>query len=85
LVHTKCWSKDEVHGDVGGYVMMAIKLQTWKRRKRKNKMAQGKGIIDRSILFCHSRHQVSVSLFRIDSRTIKRGETHREMWLSKCH
>ena len=55
--------------------MMVIKLQTWKRRKRKTKLTQGKGIFDRSILFCHSRHQVGVSEFRIDSRTIKRGES----------
>jgi hypothetical protein len=54
-------------------------------KEEKNKMAQGEGIFDRSILFCHSRHQMGVSGFRIDSRTIKRGETLREMWLSKCH
>jgi hypothetical protein len=29
--------QDEVHGDVGGHVMMVIKLWTSKRRKR-NKM-----------------------------------------------
>ena len=45
------------------------------KKKEKNKMAQGKDIFDRSILFCHSRHQVGVSRFRIDSRTIKRGES----------
>jgi hypothetical protein len=28
--------QDEIHGNVGGHVMMAIKLQTSKRRKRKN-------------------------------------------------
>ena len=28
---------------------------------------------------------VCVITFRIDSRTIKRGETRREMRLSKCH
>ena len=67
--------QDEVHGDVGGHVMMVIKLQTWKRRKRKTKWAQGKVIIDRAILFCHSRHQVGVSGFRIDSCTIKRRES----------
>jgi hypothetical protein len=40
---------------------------------RKTKWAQGKGIFDRAILFCHSRHQVSVSGFRIDIRIIKGG------------
>ena len=59
--------------------MMVIKLWTWKKRKRKIKWAQGKGIIDRDILFCHSRHLVGVSGFRIDSRTIKRGES----WLKR--
>jgi hypothetical protein len=55
------------------------------KEERKNKKAQGKGIIDRSLLFWHSRHQVGVSVFRIDSRTIKRGETRHEIRLSKCH
>ena len=83
------WSKPsdgaiEVHGDGVGHVMM-IKLWTSKRRKRKIKWAQGKGICDRAILFWWSRHVVTVITFRIDSRTIKRGETHCEMRLSKCH
>ena len=60
-------------------------LKLGEKKKEKNKMAQGKGIFDRSILFFHSRHQVGVSGFRIDSCTIKRGKTHCEMWLSKCH
>ena len=76
--------QDEVHGGDDGHVMKVIKLYTWKRRK-KNKKAQVKGIIDRSLLFWHSRYLVDVSVFRIDNRTIKRGETHREMRLSKCH
>ena len=67
--------QDEVHEGDDGHVMMVIKLQTWKIRKRKTKLAQGKCIFDRSILFCHSRHQVGVSGFRIDSHTIKRGES----------
>ena len=68
--------QDEVHSDGDGHVMMMIKLQTWKRRKRKTKWAQDKGVFDRDILFCHSRHQVGVSGFRIDSHTIKMGEIH---------
>jgi hypothetical protein len=59
--------------------MVMIKCSSLEKKKQKNKMALGKGIFDRSILFCHLRHQVSVSGFRIDSHTIKRGETHREM------
>ena len=43
------------------------------KKKEKNKKAQGKGIFDRSFLFWHLRHQVGVSVFRIDSRTIKRS------------
>ena len=65
--------------------MVMINAQSLEKKKEKNKKAQGKGILDMSFLFCHSRHQVGVSTFRIDSRTIKRGETHREMRLSKCH
>jgi hypothetical protein len=65
--------------------MIVIKIQTWKQRKRKTKWAQGKGIFDRATLFCYSRHQVGVSEFRIDSRTIKRGETCCEMRLLKCN
>ena len=55
--------------------MVMIKCSSLEKKKEKNKMAQGKGIFDRSILFCHSRHQVGVSGFRIERRTIKRGKT----------
>ena len=65
---------DDGHGDGDGLSEDQV-LQTWKRRKRKIKWAQDKGIFDRAILFCHSRHQVGVSGFRIDRRTMKRGET----------
>ena len=57
--------------------MVMIKCSSLEKKKEKNKKAQGKGIFDRSFLFWHSRHQVGVSVFRIDSHTIKRGETHR--------
>jgi hypothetical protein len=43
--------QDEVHEGGDGHVMMMIKLRTGKRRKRKIKWAQGKGIFDRAILF----------------------------------
>ena len=65
--------------------MVMIKCSGLENKKEKNKKAQGKGIFDRSFLFWHSRHQEGVSVFRIDSRTIKRGETHHEIRLSKCH
>ena len=52
MVQGKVLEKDEVHGVGDGHVMMMmIKLQTWKTRKRKTKWAQGKGIFDREILF----------------------------------
>ena len=50
VVQVQVVEQDEVHGDEGGQVMM-IKALTWKRRKRKTKLAQGKGIIDKAILF----------------------------------
>ena len=65
--------------------MVMIKCFGLEKKKEKNKKAQGKGIFDRSFLFWHSRHQAGVSVFRIDSHTIKRGETRIEMQLSKCH
>ena len=48
------------------------------KEEREKQKAQGKGINSRS-------HFVSVITFRLDSRTIKRGETRIEMRLSKCH
>ena len=65
-------------------VMVMIKCSGLEKKKEK-KEVQGKGIIDRSFCFWHSRHQVGVSVFRIDSHTIKRGETRCEMRISKCH
>ena len=53
--------------------MMVIKLRTWKRRKRRTKWTQGKGIFDRAILFGDQDTIESVIIFRIDGHTIKRG------------
>ena len=63
---------DDGHGDGDGLIEDQV-LHIWKRRKRKIKWAQGKGIFDRAILFCHLRHQVGGCGFGIDSLTIKRG------------
>jgi lysophospholipid acyltransferase (LPLAT)-like uncharacterized protein len=52
--------------------LMMIKCSSLENKKEKNKKAQDKGIFNKSFLFWHSRHQVSVTIFRIDSRTIKR-------------
>jgi hypothetical protein len=65
--------------------MEMIKCSGLEKKKEKNKKVQGKGIFDGSFLFWHSRRQVGVSVLRIDSRTIKRGETRSKMWLSKCN
>jgi hypothetical protein len=64
--------------------MVMIKCSGLKKKKEKQK-AQGKGDINRSFLVWRSRHLASVTTFRIDSCTIKRGETRREMRLSKCY
>ena len=65
--------------------MVMIKVLRFGKEEREKQKAQGKGIIDRSFCFWLSRHLVSVITFRIDSRTIKRGESHIEMRLSKRH
>ena len=65
--------------------MVMIKCSKLGKEEREKRKAQGKGILDRSFLFWHSRHQVGVSVFRIYSDTIKRGETRCEIWLLKCH
>ena len=80
--------QDEVRGDGDGHVMMMMMLRNWKQRKRKTKWAQGKGIFDRAILFCHSRHRIEdVSEFRIDSHTIKRGnlDANTVIYLKSTH
>jgi hypothetical protein len=54
------WSKSKMELDGTQVMEMATRwwssAQTWKRRKRKTKWAQGKGIKARAILFCPSRH-----------------------------
>ena len=45
---------EDGHGD-GGDQNMVISDPTWKRRKRKTKWSQGKGIKPKAILFCRSR------------------------------
>jgi hypothetical protein len=63
-----------------------IKCSNLEKKKEKNKnQVLIKAKVSNRFLLWHSRHQVGVSVFRIYSHTIKRGETHREMQLSKCH
>ena len=64
---------DDDHDDGDGHGDDQV-LKLGEKKKQKNKMAQGKGIFDRSVLFYHSRHQMGVSGLRIDSCTIKKGE-----------
>ena len=45
---------DDGHGD-GGDQKMVISAPTWKKRKKKTKWAQGKGIKPKAILFYRSR------------------------------
>ena len=84
VAHSKWWSK-WWRSWWWWWPLWWSSARAWKRRKSKTKRAQGKGEIHRAMLFWWSRHLVGMIIFRIDSRTIKRGETHREMRLSKCH
>ena len=55
------------------------------KEEREKQKAQGKGTNSRSHFVLVIETLASVITFRIDSRTIKRGKTHIEMRLSKCH
>ena len=48
-------------------------LQLEKEEREKQNELKAKVFFNRAILFCHSRHLVGLSGFRIDNRTIKRG------------
>ena len=54
-------------------------------KRRKNKKLKAKVKLDSSFFVLVIENLESVITFRIDSRTIKRGETRIEMRLSKCH
>ena len=58
-------------------------LKLGKEESEKQNGLKAKGIFNRTILFCHSRHQVGVSGFTIDNRTIKRGNLQLQ-WLSSA-
>ena len=63
---------DVGHGD-GGDQKMIIKCSNLEKKKEKNKKgSRQRYFFYRAILFCHSRHLVGVSGFRIDNYTIKR-------------
>jgi len=64
---------DDGHGD-GGDQNMIFKCSNLEKKKEKNKKgSRQRYFFNRVILFCHSRHLLGVSGFRIDNRTIKRG------------
>ena len=62
----------EIDGD--DHQMVNQVLYIWKRRKRKTKWAQGKGITIGPFWFGDQDTIDSMITFRIDSRTIKRGD-----------
>ena len=69
---------DEVHGDEDGHVMMVIKLQFGKEEREKQKPRRSRQRYKIDFCFGNQDTIVSVITFRIDSRTIKRGN----LWLS---
>ena len=65
--------------------MVIIKCLDLEKKKEKNKKLKAKAKLIGAFRFKWPRHLASVITFRIDSHTIKRGETRIEMRLSKCH
>ena len=65
--------QDEVHGDEDGHVMMVIKLQIGKEEKQKQKPSRSRQRCKIDFCFGDQDTIESVITFRIDSRTIKRG------------
>ena len=64
---------DDGHGDGGDQKMIFKCSNLEKKKEKKQNGLKAKVFLIRIILFCHSRHLVGVSGFRIDNRTIKRG------------
>ena len=65
--------------------MVMIKCLDLEKKRETNEKLKAKVKLIEAFRFKRSRHLASVFIFRIDSRTIKRGETDIEMRLSKCH
>ena len=72
--------QDEVHGDVGGHVMMVIKLRDLEKKKEKNKKGLKAKVISIGP-FCFGDQDTieSVITFRIYGHTIKRGPLIRQL------
>ena len=82
-VDKRGWSKAKWWSHMMVMVMVVTKTSrssapTWKRRKKKTKTRLIKAKVSNRFLFWHSRHHRGWSVFRIDSRTIKKGN----LWLS---
>jgi hypothetical protein len=69
--------QEEVHGGEGGHVMMAIKLQLGKEEREKQKLKRSRQMYQIGFCFGTQDNIEGMSVFRIDSRTIKRGN----LWL----
>ena len=64
--------QDEVHGDEDGHEMMVIKLKLGKEEREKQKPKRSRQRYQIGIYFGTQDNIEGVSVFRIDSRTIKR-------------
>ena len=73
---------DDGHGEGDGQKMDQVFL-FGKEEREKQKWAQDKGITYRAIFGLYSIHHRGCEWFRIDSHTIKRGNS-RELWLSSA-
>jgi hypothetical protein len=70
--------QEEAHGDVDGYEIMVIKLQLRKEEREKQKPRRSRQTYQIDFYFGTQDTIEGVSVFRIDSRTIKRSN----LWLS---
>ena len=77
-----------------GGAMVKIMVMVWwpwwlsarlGKEEREKQKAQGKGETWQELFGLVIKTLSELITFRIDSHTIKRGETHRKMLLSKCH
>jgi len=78
MVQDQVVEQDEVHGDEDGHVMNVIKLQLRKEEREKQKSRRSRQMYQ--IGFCFDTQDTieGVSVFRIDSHTIKR----KNLWLN---
>ena len=70
--------QEKVHGGEDGHVMMVIKLQLRKEEREKQKPRSSRQMYQIGFCFATQDAIEGVSVFRIDSHTIKREN----LWLS---